>query len=203
MYHISMNQGKYIFTEDWFSINIPTWETLLSRFRGLAVNALEIGSYQGRSAVWLLENILTHNDSTLTCVDTFEGSAEHTNEQKSHIWNLFQHNVLNNFGSKVRVLRGMSGKVVRAIDPQEVYDIVYIDGAHYSANAMEDAVLTFPLLKKGGIMIFDDYRGGNPGEMEMPHNAHTGINGFLAAYSPFIRVVYTGYQVFIEKIGSV
>lgn len=197
----TMSHSSYMFTSDWFSHNIPIWMNVLSEFRDKSVKALEIGSYQGRSAVWLLENILTHPDATLTCVDTFEGSAEHTFDQKVGIWDMFQNNVITNFGPKVNVLRGKSGDIMRTFPADEVFDIVYIDGCHYSANVMEDAVLTFPLLRVGGILIFDDYLGGEPGERHLPFNPKTGIDGFLAAYAPYINTIYSGYQHIVKKTG--
>ncbi len=57
------------FTADWFSSHIPHWERLLRPLAGQPIQALEIGSYEGRSAVWLLQEILTHPESRLTCVD--------------------------------------------------------------------------------------------------------------------------------------
>lgn len=64
------------FTSDFFKGNIPNWERWLAPFKGQPVTALEIGSYEGRSACWLLENILTHPDARLLCVDTFTGGQD-------------------------------------------------------------------------------------------------------------------------------
>src|SRR5262245_40452971 len=56
-----MTQGMPNFTVDWHSHNISHWRRILERYRGqVGVRVLEIGSYEGRSTVWLLENILTH-----------------------------------------------------------------------------------------------------------------------------------------------
>lgn len=57
----------YEFTQDWFSMRHPHWPKYADPKPEL--NVLEIGSYEGRSAVWMLENLLTHHDSTITCVD--------------------------------------------------------------------------------------------------------------------------------------
>ena len=57
------------FTEDWFTNNIPTWNKVLGNLRNKPVKFLEIGSFEGRSATWALENILTHKDSQLYCID--------------------------------------------------------------------------------------------------------------------------------------
>lgn len=50
----------YKFTEDWFSGNIPLWTEVLAPFKGKPdIHYLEIGVWEGRSAIWVLENILT------------------------------------------------------------------------------------------------------------------------------------------------
>jgi len=66
------------FSVDWHSHNIPHWRRILERYRGQPkVRALEIGSFEGRSTIWLLENILTHETAHIDCIDTFKGSVEH------------------------------------------------------------------------------------------------------------------------------
>ena len=61
------------FTHDWFSHNIPNWALWLADFKYKpGLRGLEIGSLEGRSAVWLLKNILTHETSSLDCCDLCE-----------------------------------------------------------------------------------------------------------------------------------
>lgn len=65
--------GEYRFTVDSMSGNIKTWEKHLSRFTHQPdLEFLEIGSFEGGSACWLLKNVLTSEDSRLTCIDTFD-----------------------------------------------------------------------------------------------------------------------------------
>jgi predicted O-methyltransferase YrrM len=45
------------------------FERLLAPYRGQPAKFLEIGSYEGASAIWMLKNILTHPDARITCVD--------------------------------------------------------------------------------------------------------------------------------------
>ena len=40
------------FTSDWSSNHFDTWAEHLAKFRGHAVNVLEIGSWEGRSAIF-------------------------------------------------------------------------------------------------------------------------------------------------------
>src|SRR5262245_2089799 len=63
---------KYQFTRDWFSHNIECWQRWLAEFNGKPrIRALEIGSFEGRSTTWLLENVLTGETSHIDCIDPF------------------------------------------------------------------------------------------------------------------------------------
>ena len=76
----------------------------------------------------------------------------------------------------------------------EFFDIIYIDGNHDSEYVLEDAVLSFRKLKKGGIMIFDDY-GWDETKL--------GIDSFLSCYSKNINMIgMSNLQIFIKKTGS-
>ena len=37
------------------------------------------------------------------------------------------------------------------------FDLAYIDGSHMAADVYRDAALTWPLMKSGGVILFDDY----------------------------------------------
>ena len=51
---------NYKFTTDWFTNRIPLWEKILAPLKGKqGIHYLEIGVFEGRSAIWMLENILT------------------------------------------------------------------------------------------------------------------------------------------------
>ena len=159
---------------------------------------LEIGSFQGRSTVWLLENILTNDTSTITCIDTFEGSIEHVIAFQNDIKNLFDifsHNI-SKFKNKVNIIKDKSQLALKQINEQ--YDFIYIDGDHKASSVLEDAILSFSLLKKDGIMIFDDYMWfGMETYIDNPKPA---IDAFLDIYADKITVLYKGYQVLIKKL---
>jgi predicted O-methyltransferase YrrM len=70
---------QYTFTVNTFTDKISAWTNLLSEFKGKpGINYLEIGTFEGRSALWVLENILTHPTSTLTIIDAFEENSYKT-----------------------------------------------------------------------------------------------------------------------------
>jgi predicted O-methyltransferase YrrM len=183
------------FTRDWFSYNVPLWEKLLAPLVGRPVRALEVGVFEGRSTVWLLENVLTHPDATLAWVDTFAGGAEHDASEVAGLEAKFRANTApfaakldGHVGRSQDVLRGMSG---------EQFDLVYIDGSHEAADVLADAVLAWPLVKAGGLVGFDDYEWrAFPEAHRRPGPA---IDAFLAAMRGRFEELHRGYQLWVRK----
>src|SRR3990167_4115691 len=59
--HSSHYHQSYQFTSDMFTARIPVWAKVLEPWKGRAnIRYLEVGTYEGGSAIWMLENILTH-----------------------------------------------------------------------------------------------------------------------------------------------
>jgi predicted O-methyltransferase YrrM len=138
------------FTENWFDGNIPCLQHWLGPFSGRpGLRALEIGSFEGRSTLWLCENILTAEDARIDCLDLFA-----TDPVYGDYLSRFRHNTSEHTW-KVREVHGPSFEGLRKVEGP--YDIVYIDGWHSAFGALADGVMSWPLLKAGGVMIFDDY----------------------------------------------
>ena len=65
---------SYRFTAeaDWFNCHIPVWNEILTEIKGApGIRYLEVGCFEGRSAIWMIENVLTDESSSLTCIDAF------------------------------------------------------------------------------------------------------------------------------------
>jgi predicted O-methyltransferase YrrM len=197
--------NNYKFTVDWFSFNIPVWTKYLDHIKNKPdLMFLEIGSFEGRSATWLLENILTNKTSKIVCVDTFDGSVEHIDDPELNkllptLYDTFCHNI-SSFADQVIIKRGKSQEILKHMD--QLFDFIYIDGDHTAVAVLEDAVLSFALLKPGGILIFDDYMWGvdladktkrNP---NIPKNA---IDVFLMIYADKLDILYIDNQAIISK----
>ncbi|MBV8888022.1 MAG: class I SAM-dependent methyltransferase [Chroococcidiopsidaceae cyanobacterium CP_BM_RX_35] len=191
----------YQFTQDWFSWNIPVWKQYLKHFIDIPdLNILEIGSWEGRSTCWLLDNIMIHDSHRITCVDTFEGSVEHQIYDFSYIRTIeerFDFNILKTGGvEKVKKIVGTSNEIMRNLS-LNYYDVIYIDGSHVASDVLEDAVLAWQLLKIGGYMIFDDYPfafAQNP-----TWNTRIGVDAFITTFNDKLRMIHKAYQVIIEK----
>ena len=70
-----MPAPEYKFTKDWFHWAPEVWEQLVPQLPSRR-SFLEIGSYEGRSTVWTVENML-EDGGAITCIDTWEGGEEH------------------------------------------------------------------------------------------------------------------------------
>lgn len=181
---------EYSFSGDWVSHAAPVWSEQLGQFKGRErVHLLEIGSHEGRSAKWFLDNILTHQTSSITCVDTFPHKV---------LESRFDHNMRNTGrSSNVLKIKGDSKEVLKLLR-RDNYDIVYIDGSHAAEDVYSDARLSWELLKKDGVIIFDDYAWQPelpPEELPAP-----GIDRFLDEARPDIELLHKGYQVIIKRI---
>lgn len=195
----------YRFTHDYFSQHIEQWSKDQARFAGLPnLDFLEIGTFEGRSACWLLQNILTHDSSRITCVDLFgQGPSQGVYETTGLDSNLmstedrFEYNIRQTGAShRVDKLKGNSHELLRSLSRSQ-YHFVYIDGSHLAKDVLEDAVLAWPLLKTGGVLTFDDYQWRDePDPLRCPQ---MGIDAFLRVYEGHYRVIHKGYQVTLEK----
>jgi predicted O-methyltransferase YrrM len=201
-YNIELN-NKINFP-NWFDgINASTnFENLLSEYNGKDdIEFLEIGSFTGDSAVYMLENILTSDSAKLTCVDTWAGSLEHAGELQEQFT---MGEVEKRFDERISIF---SNKVIKDKDTStnwllnnrdKKYDFIYIDGDHTANTVLSDSVLSWDLLKVGGVMAFDDYEWTHPdGDNYAPKLA---IDSFLNVYSPYLEEINRGWQIWVRKI---
>lgn len=182
-------QRHYRFTQDWFSHNIPIWmEFLQPLAHQSALQILEIGSYQGMSACWLLDQILIDPTARLTCIDL-------------NFQPLFQDNLARTGAAeKVTVLAGDSHALLPTLNSQQ-FDVVYIDGCHWAEYVQRDAELAWPLLKPEGLMIFDDYAWQDPAHPG--RDPKLGIDAFVEAYRAEVVTLHQDYQLILRKLAAV
>ena len=198
-------QHSFEFTVDFFSSNIQAWKDTFVFEENTAYNFLEVGSLEGRATTWMMDNFLRHPDSRMTCIDTWEGSAEHPELLKTGLYDRFLHNI-EPYRDKVAVYRGQSGAMLKHPDIlAQKFDFIYIDAGHRARNVLEDAVLAFPLLNIHGALVFDDYLGGSEPHAHSIELPKAGIDAFLrfyaGSYKSFISFG-SGYQLLVQKTAE-
>jgi predicted O-methyltransferase YrrM len=179
----------YEFTQDVFTSRIPLWQELLGPLAGRSqLKFLEVGSFEGRSAVWLLDNVLTHPTATIACIDPWYGADT---ERR------FDRNVVaSGRSNQVRKVKSASHRMLPHF-PERSLDFVYIDGSHEGADVLLDGMLALLLLKSGGLLVFDDYPLEPPAGTRH-HPPQPAIDAFLALNDWRLTEVHRGWQIAVR-----
>jgi hypothetical protein len=90
--------------------------------------------------------------------------------------------------------------VLRTFIP-ESYHLACLQGAHEAAIVLEDAVLTWRLVKVGGVLLFGDYDFQFP-EGVNQDSPKIAIDAFLTIFSKKINVLHKAHHVLIEKVAD-
>jgi len=190
---------EYKFTQDWFHWAPDVWSQLIEHLPDRKA-FLEIGSFEGRSTVWIIENMMGES-SNITCIDTWEGGEEHSNDELSGAEERFFHNVKIAQSKKacgVSIRQGKSvDELAGCIMEEEEYDFIYIDGSHIARDVLTDACMAWPLLKQSGIMVFDDYLWGDA--RDILHRPKPAIDAFVNIFAEQLDILHAGYQLIVRK----
>lgn len=177
------------YSTDYVSSFQEDWRRVLASIAGQpGIRLLEIGSFEGRSAAWFLEHVLTDESSRLVCVDLFTQPGLEAR---------FDHNIrLADRHHQVCKLKGRSGDVLPNFEPAS-FDAIYVDGGHDAGTVLLDGMLAWRLLKPGGILIFDDYLWEpNRPPARRPQLA---IDIFRETMADALEVLHEDYQVIVRK----
>lgn len=111
-----------------------------------SIDILELGSATGSSACWISDNLLSHNDSTLTCVDDCPIAEEKM---------LLLNNIAQSTNSrKISVKHQRLEKFI--MNNTAKYDLIYVDAWHFFVPVLFQGYYAEANLRPNGIVIFDD-----------------------------------------------
>lgn len=197
----------YKFNQGWYDALLNTDMVLNTHPEGqkLALKSeecrqiVEIGIYEGASTCFWSDFYLDHPESRLISIDPFTGSEEHHAEPEKYpeLANLeliARGNIAKSKNAaKIEVLKGFSQFIYPELclrhgaDPW--IDVLYVDGAHDPTSVARDTVLYVPMVKQGGLVIFDDY--GHP---DVKRGVDNALNSFASAES----AIFTGWQLVVK-----
>ena len=213
-----LNYGDmYNWTNDLPNDSITQFNDIIDYIKwkneGKEINILEIGTYTGISVIKFLE--LLPNSKAIVIdrwEDYFEkdylelgkynfGKVECLTKIKSNnIEQLFYDNIKTmNFEDKIQVFKGDSFDTLLKLvkSGKHYFDFIYVDGSHNLLVSYTDILLSFDLLKQGGIIGIDDYLYNKNQLLESPFEA---VNTFIEKRKKEIKVLSKDYRVFIEKL---
>lgn len=171
--------------KDYVTNKLRVWLPILAPLRAKPLNILEIGSFEGRSALFFLSYF---KNARLTCIDPFiKGRGA-----------VFDANVAP-YRDRLEKIADYSQVAMTEIVRRNVlYNLVYIDGDHRRQTVLMDSIMCWNRLSEGGLAIWDDYL--SYGKDKKPADrAKEAIDGFLVAYADEIEILHQGGQVIARK----
>ncbi|CAG8645835.1 5762_t:CDS:2 [Cetraspora pellucida] len=153
-------------------------------------------AFEGRSTTWILEELCKNPESKLITIDIFlKIFPDNDNETTFH-----ENIKKTRKEDQIEVIKSKSFNTLIKLNHENKmkFDFIYIDGSHESHDVLSDAVLSWNLLKEGGIMILDDYEWDFFEEEYL--NPRIAIDSFLICYQTQIEIIDKCYQVAIRKI---
>ena len=198
----------YDFTADWFGRFAEIWRQVLKQHP--AGKLLEIGSYEGRSACFLIEECAKDGPIELHCIDTWAGGVEHDPQAMAAVERRFDANIALARAAAAHPVAFHKHKAVShpaliqllATGGREQFDLIYVDGSHQAPDVLADAVLGFQLLKVGGVLIFDDYLWAMEaaGEQDFYNMPKPAIDAFVNVFQRKLSVLGAPlYQLYAVK----
>jgi Methyltransferase domain len=191
------------FSADYTSGHFPTWSTILYPLQNVAPKVLEIGSYEGYSALFFLNFF---PGSSIVCIDPWDTESqipaltEHVpgaTQQYPFAEGRFDRN-LSDFSDRLTKIKALSADALSELGIKgERFDLIYVDGSHRRLDAYRDCTLSWPLLRSGGILLIDDYEFGKrlPNKLKPKQ----GVDGFLANSAGAYDELHRAYQIAVRK----
>lgn len=203
----------YQFTNNWFSPHKEVWNELLDKLNPSKI--LEVGSFEGASSCFIIEKLACEKEIELHCVDSWKGGIEHqtggdAEADMSAVEARFKHNIelakkSATHSVNLQVHRENSDVALSSLIASghaNTFDFVYIDGSHQAPDVLCDAVLSFRLVRNGGLMIFDDYFWQEHliGGVDLLRCPKPAIDSFTNLYCRNLTVLgASSHQFFVKK----
>ena len=187
-------EGK-IFTQKWFLNNFEIFFNYLPKELNKKFSYLEIGSYEGLSALNILSNYPNANVTTIDLWDPSNTNSESLDVNFDEVEKRFDENLKEYRFTKIKkdsvvALRELLKKNI-------LFDIIYIDGSHNGEDILSDALESYKLLNTNGIIIFDDIVNANK---NISVQSYKGFEKFCEIHSNKLQILYLKNIAVVKKI---
>lgn len=203
---------NFEFTNEWFLDSAKNnWDQLISQLNPRRI--LEIGSYEGASACYLIQKLSDGTPLEVHCVDTWEGGVDHQGIDMGAVEGRFDRNIaaaksLSNHPVEVIKHKGPSDLMLSRLIAEgrrNYFDFTYVDGSHQAPDVLFDAVAAFRLTRVGGLIAFDDYIWAEalPYGIDLVRCPKPAIDAFTNLYWRKLNIISAPlYQLYVQKVSD-
>ena len=184
----------------WFGRVRNEFAAVTAPFVGRPICYVEVGVFTGDSAVWTLENVLTHPDAHGIGVDHYPADRKRTPEviegiRQEAIKRLEPYTA----AGKWRWIFQPSRLALRYNVPTPI-DLLYLDGAHEAPDVLCDFCYAWPSLAPGSVVVFDDLGIGERHEAKGVAHVPTACRAVAEVFRDRIEVVNPGPRQFAIRV---
>lgn len=176
---------------------------------GLPKTVIEIGLFEGNTTFNLSYFLADNNPEYLHyAIDPFDESDDLPDSEIVRAKSLFLENLNSyEFKDNIEYMNEYSTPALISLLQRNVKaDLIYIDGDHRASTVLDDLVLSFQLLKQGGIILCDDslswkHRDKN-GTSSLQSSPKLAVDNFIQCKWDEIEILDLpcGYQTAFRKL---
>ena len=182
------------FSNKWFLNNFDIFSFFLPQDKNSKFNYLEVGCFEGLSSFFVLSEYKAVDATLLDIWDMPNPNSKTLSHNFHSIENTFDDNL-----SRFNFTKIKDDSVVamrKLFKQNKSFDFIYIDGSHNGEDILSDAIEAFKILKKEGLIFFDDFLQY---DKNRTLQSYDGIEKFLNLYSNYLKIEYFQNNLVVRK----
>ena len=182
------------FSNKWFLNNFDIFNFFLPKEKNSKFDYLEVGCFEGLSSFFVLSEYKAVNAILLDIWDMPNPNSKTLSHNFNSIEKAFDNNLS---GFNFMKIKDDSVVAMRKLFKQnKSFDFIYIDGSHNGEDILSDAIEAFKILKKEGLIFFDDFLQH---DKNRALQSYEGIEKFLTLYSSYLKIEYFQNNLVVRK----
>lgn len=127
---------------------------------GIPNTMIEIGCFEGATTCWIADTAKIHNDDfKIYAIDPHTILNDNESFDFAKVKKTFEYNKNICAGNIIYINKYSHEGLIDLIYQKEKAELIFVDGDHTAAAALEDMILSWRLLPIGGVMLCDDSIG--------------------------------------------
>ena len=182
------------FSNKWFLNNFYIFNYFLPKDKNAKFDYLEIGCFEGLSSFYVLSKYNAVNAFLIDVWGMPNPNSKTLSNDFDKVEKAFDENLSDYTFTKVKDDSVISMR--KLLKEDKSFDFIYIDGSHNGEDILSDAIEAFKILKKDGLIFFDDFLQY---DKSRDLQSYEGIEKFLTLYSNFLKIEYFQNNLVVRK----